>query len=369
VSDQAHRFLFCCRGSSDDGLGHVIRTRAVIDRLPAGIEAELVVLGRDECAAPLLEGLAVPWTISTGDGTITERAAAFEPNVVVFDTIGLERAVFESVAAGRLTASLSPIFDHLDQVDLAFSRTRYDHNGIASVAPGRHYGLEYAIVRPECRRSDSVLFEKHLGESPMAIAISMGGADAPNRTLEVLDALHDMPVPATFWVLLGEGYAHSYRALVDCVKRNHRQEIILAKTNQSMWRIMRNCSLAILAGGVTTYEAAYAGLPSINLLEREGHGFLVRELVERGAALIGGTVDDRGHEGVLREVTRLERDRDAVLAMHRATTGLIDGRGAERVLEELVRSAERKRALNAGPSGRAAGLVTAEMHLGRPRRD
>ena len=36
---------------------------------------------------------------------------------------------------------------------------------------------------------------------------------------------------------------------------------ILAKTNRSMWRVLGNCSLAILAGGVTSYEAAFAGCP------------------------------------------------------------------------------------------------------------
>ena len=338
-ADRERRFLFCCRGSAQDGLGHVIRPRAVIERLPDDASAELIVLGRDECAAPLLDGVAVPWSIVEGDDAVAARAAELDPGIVMLDTMTLDASVFESAAAGRVTASLSPIFDRLEQVDLAFSRTRYAQDGSVPDAPNRRHGLEYAIVRPDCRRIDTHLFGRHLAESPMAIAISMGGADAPNRTLEVLEALRGLGAPATFWVLLGEGYGHSYDALVEAVKRDHRHEVILAKTNQSMWRILRNCSLAILAGGVTTYEAAYAGLPSISLLDSEAHEFLVRELVEHGAALIGGAIDAGDGAALRAEVDRLEGDRETLLEMHQNSKQLIDGRGAERVLDEVMRHA------------------------------
>ncbi len=339
VAARERRLVFCCRGSARDGLGHVIRTRAVVDALPDGYAAELVVLAGDDVAAPLLEGVAIPFSFAGSDDGLRERVEAFDPGAVVLDTMSLDRGVFEAVAAGRVTASLSPIFDQLADVDLAFSRTRYLADGSVADAPSRRHGLDYAIVRPECRRIETGRFEGHLAESPMAIAISMGGADAPNRTLEVLDALRGLAAPATFWVLLGEGYAHSYNELVEAVKRDQRHEVILAKTNQSMWRILRNCSLAILAGGVTTYEAAYAGLPSINLLDTEAHSFLVRELVENGAALIGATPDTDGGEGLRQAVDELESDRAALLRMHTACHELLDGEGTRRVLDEVIGAA------------------------------
>jgi spore coat polysaccharide biosynthesis predicted glycosyltransferase SpsG len=334
------RLLFCCRGSAADGLGHVIRTRAVVDRLPGDVEAELLVLGGDRHPVALLGGLAVPWSLAADDEALAERAAAFDPGIVVLDTERLDRDVFETVADGRVTASLSPIFDQLADVDVAFSRTRYSADGSVPDAPNRRHGLDYAIVRPDCHRIEPATFEQHLQESPIAVAITMGGADAPNRTLEVVDALRGMAAPATFWVLLGEGYAHSYNDLVEAVRRDERHEVILAKTRQSMWRILRNCSLAILAGGVTTYEAAYAGLPSINLLSAPDHAFLVRELVERGAAECI-TSQPQG-EALRAAVDRLEADRPSLLRMHRASQGLVDGRGAERVLDEVLALAHRR---------------------------
>src|SRR5712691_971439 len=142
---RALRFLFVCRGSASDGLGHVVRTRAVIEALPRGAVAELVVIG-DTLAAGLLQGLPIEWTLVEDERLVAPRARALAPDIVVLDLLSLEAAVFDELGAGTVTVSLSPIFSFLDKVDLAFSRTSYAVDG-APDATHRRYGLAYAIVR------------------------------------------------------------------------------------------------------------------------------------------------------------------------------------------------------------------------------
>jgi spore coat polysaccharide biosynthesis predicted glycosyltransferase SpsG len=332
--------LLACRGSAADGLGHVIRTRAFAERLPAWVDARLVVLG-DGVAAPLLEGLDIEWSIARDDRALFSHATAIDPDVVVFDTISLEQYVFDAVAERAVTVSLSPIFDHLESVDLAFNRTRYERDGLAAAA-NRRYGLDYAILRAGCERIDTGFYRRNVERDRISIAVSMGGADAPNRTLQVIEGLRELTAPATFWVLLGEGYDHSYHQLVDAVRRDNRHEAILAKTNQSMWTILQNSSLAILAGGVTTYEAVYAGLPSVNLFESDDHRFLVRELVEAGAAIDGGLIDGDGVEAMRDAVAMLEADRDSLLDMHLRSRGMLDDHGADRVVGDIVSFVRRR---------------------------
>jgi spore coat polysaccharide biosynthesis predicted glycosyltransferase SpsG len=330
------RALFVCRGSAEEGLGHLIRTRAVVEAAAGVLEASVVAIG-DQHAATLLAGLPVPYRVVKREDEAVEHGAGAD--AVVFDLIRLSGAAWSGLTEGRLSVSLSPIFEHLSEVDLAFSRTRYPYPGCHPPQDGRHYGLEYAIVRPECRRIDTGTFAHGLDDDVLSLAIAMGGADAANRTLEVLQALRGLPAPATLWVLLGEGYAHSYRALVESVRLDARHEVILAKTNRSMWRILRNCSLAILAGGVTTYEAAYAGLPSINVLDRENGRELVRELIERGAAIDADVGGATGLDALAPIVAALEADRERLLHAHRAARGLIDGRGAERTALAIAAAA------------------------------
>ena len=179
------RWLFVCRGSAEDGLGHVIRTRALVERLPAGTAASVVVVG-DSLVEALLEGLDVPWTLVTADTGILDHLHALEPDVVVFDSIPLDRAVFNACRSRGFTVSISPIFDHLDDVELAFNRTRYLADGTTAIASNQRYGLEYAIVRPECVVISSDAYARQLNEETLSVAVSMGGADAPNRTLAFL---------------------------------------------------------------------------------------------------------------------------------------------------------------------------------------
>lgn len=340
--------LFVCRGSVADGLGHVMRTRAVADASPDALEAELVVIG-SEHAERVLEGTAAEVSVVAGEAEAVAIAERSSAQIVVFDLTEISAEAFEAITAGRVSASLSPIFPFLDRVDLAFSRTRYTGTGPQPAAEGRYYGLDYAVVRPECRRIDSAAYARGLEEESISIAISLGGADAPNRTLEVLGELRSLDAPATFWVLLGEGYSHSYNELVESVRRDRRHEIILAKTNRSMWRVLGNCSLAILAGGVTTYEAAFAGLPSINVLATSGDDFLIRELVEAGAAFDAGVLG-AATDSLVETSLSLAANHERLLASHRASQGLLDGGGAGRIVDRML---ERVSAGSVEAAGRA----------------
>lgn len=322
-----------------DGLGHLIRTRAVVEACPGRLDAHVIAIG-DRHAGALLADLAVPYAVVEDEAEAVVAARKWEFEVVVLDLTSLGKAAWEGLAPGRLNVSLSPVFDRLGDVDLAFNRTRYTQPEPQPRPEARRYGLEYAVVRPECRRIDTGTYARHLDEDVLSVAVSMGGIDAANRTRRVLQRLRELERPVELWVLLGEGYSHSYEDLVDAVQRDRRHEVILAKTNRSMWRILGNCSLAILAGGVTTYEAAFAGLPSINVLDVPEHGFLTRELLEHGVAIDVGTVD----QGTLAEtVGALERDRERLFRAHRASRGLLDGRGAIRVAEAIAMAATRRR--------------------------
>ena len=109
--------------------------------------------------------------------------------------------------------------------------------------------------------------------------------DPDNITLELLKHLKNLKEPAVFWVLLGESYHHRYNELIDIIRKDTIHEIILAKTNKSMWHILRNTSMAILTGGLTSYEAAYAGLPAINYFKEQSRSFLTKELEEKNLCL------------------------------------------------------------------------------------
>lgn len=271
--------------------------------------------------------------VLTGDeDEAVEAVEGAAADVVFFDTVRLGTVAFGRMRAGRAAVGLSPIFDRLEDLDLVFHRTRALSPALhALAASGRlRAGLEYAVVRPACERIGTAQFERALAADRLGVAVSMGGGDAGNLTLRTLRALVGCEEPLLIWCLLGEGYGHCYNELAGVACGEPRHEIILAKTSDSMWRVLGQCGLAVLAGGTVTYEAAYAGLPAVNRFPEASHEFLASELIERGGALSAGDSDDR----IVELVRALERDRGRLLAMHRRSRSLLDGRGAERIVAE-----------------------------------
>ncbi len=331
------RILVVCRGSSEHGLGHVMRARTVASWLSKRVPVDVLAIGDLEVIEPLLRGRGLTFWVEANLAGALPLYRRLNPQVVVFDTMEFPVDDFLAIKRDTMTVSLSPAFNCQPHVHLVFHRTQYltqDLIGLGSSVTIRR-GLDYVVLRETCHKIPEDTYIRNLNRGPLAVAISMGGVDATNHTLQLLTSISQLSTPLLLWVLLGEGYAHSYQALVDCVSADTRHEIILAKTTDSLWRVMETCSLAILAGGITTYEAAFAGLPSINLLRNDLGPPLLKELVERGVGIPAGPPFLAALPQVNAELVRLEQSRPELLQMHRSANGLIDGRGAERIANEI----------------------------------
>ncbi len=329
--------LFIAKGSVAEGMGHVIRTRTVARAMQQRTATHLAIIG-DAYAANLLVNRGIPFTQMADCAEVLSLYRSLQPDVVVFDMLVFEPAAFREINSGCFTASLSPVFNCLPDTDVVFHRTSVlgdDWTAGEGRGPAIRAGLSYAVINDHCKRIPTEIFQHHLNQDMLTVAISMGGSDVANKSLRILETIKAIDEQLLIWVMLGEGYLHSYQALVESV-RGSKHEIILAKTTTSMWRVLSTCSLAILAGGTTTYEAAYAGLPSINILESASRRFLIQELVEKGLSLCAGHTLDEALENLNPLVRNLYRHRDRLLAMHRASRDQIDDQGVQRIVERLI---------------------------------
>ncbi|MFQ5805854.1 MAG: hypothetical protein ACE5I3_05320 [Phycisphaerae bacterium] len=331
------RALFVCRGSTSVGLGHVMRCRTVAATMARRTEVHVVLIGEERIGRALLDG-HVPYTVLSDDVASLDVCRRVCPDVVVFDLLSFDERTFRAIAEQCRTVCISPIFDLLDQVDLAFSRAASpQHTELAGRGrPLLRAGARYATTAPHCRRISTSTYQRQLALNPLAVGICMGGADAANNTLRILEAVRRVPAGMLFWVLLGEGYVHSYQRLIDCVNADRRHEVILAKTRDSMWRILGGCAVVILAGGITNYEAAYAGIPAIITLADDGERWLLQDLIDAEVCRYVGAPLEAALPGIRETLTCLNRQRDELLAMHRRCKRLLDGRGAQRIVDEVL---------------------------------
>jgi spore coat polysaccharide biosynthesis predicted glycosyltransferase SpsG len=330
------RVLMICKGSAKDGLGHVTRTLSVALAMQQAFRVHIVVIG-DSFVENLLLGKGVDYSLVSSAGEAVELFNQLQPDIVVFDLLDLDEDSFIHIANSTLTVSLSPIFNHLNEVDYIYHRTSIlgDDWPTGQEKPVTKSGLEYAVINPTCRQIVEEYFRQNLLFQELSIAVSMGGTDAANKTLQVLKVIKTVPHKLLIWVILGEGYAHSYQDLLDSMK-DSKNEIILVKTNDSLWRILSTCSVAILSGGTTTYEAAYAGLPTINLIEDEQHAFLIQELLEKKVSVRAGSNWVEGLNCLPAILGDYFKHRDKLLCMHQNSKALIDGSGAERITQDIL---------------------------------
>jgi len=317
-----------CRGSIKDGLGHLLRTFARHAQSTHDVEVVAIVEPEIE---NVLSGLDCPVRFVRSDAEAIPHLRRYSPDALVFDTTRFEPTLMDAASTGFVLCSISPVFEHLARMDIVFTRTRRNPPLGCTRIFG---GLEYAIFNDHCLAIDDAAYERSLALRELPIALCMGGSDAANKTLLILQALAQIEEP-TIWVLLGEGYAHSYNRLVEAVSGDLRHEVILAKANRSMWRIMSNCALGIMAGGLTTVEAVYAGLPTLNIFDRAEHAGMLTELFEAGVCLNGGVVFGQSLNPAVDTLRRLFVQRNELRTMRQRSRGLVDLDGPRRVLHEL----------------------------------
>lgn len=328
------KVLFLCRGSLKDGIGHVTRTRALAEEFMETAAIKVVVIG-EPYIKNILSNYHFDYVIIENENNIMHHVEHFNPDIVIFDLLSMDSTIFKQVSKTViLTVSISPIFDHLQDVDLVFHRTR-------CVGPRwptsslKYCSLSYAIIGKHTRRIPDNFYRHTIQQNNLSIAISMGGTDAPNKTLKVIESLKKFTRPLLIWAILGEGYTHSYNELVGSIQ-DSQHEIILTKANNSMWRILNNCALLILSGGTTTYEASYAGIPTINILEKVENTFLIRELVESGVCVLleynNGDYSKKLNELLL----HFYENRSELLKMHNSSVDLLDKNGASRIMNVVL---------------------------------
>lgn len=322
------------KGGTHIGLGHLLRSRTFAKYCAQFAEVKIIAIMPNDLSAVFLEVREITHIVSLEQEAVVV-AISYKPDVVVFDMLSFEEGFFlEIIKFAKLSVSLSPVFNLASQVNLLFTRTRYFTPLKKTVIYG---GLQYSVFNSHCTRIDDNHFMKTLGRESLTIGVSMGGGDAPNKTLEVIRTLAQVRHPCMFWVLLGEGYSHSYNDLVSAIEKDTGHEIVLAKTNRSMWSILAHCSIAILAGGLTTIEAVYAGLPSINLFEKKEHlDAMAQELLDAKVCVNLGLFTPSAVSDIKNVVESLIDRKSEIKLMRENTKELVDNRGPERIFEKIL---------------------------------
>ncbi len=333
-----------CTGGTNLGFGHFFRSRAFAKAAPGTVSVRLFPVIEPDDAHFFKETAAITRVCHDEDEALA-AIIDFMPDVMVVDTVHSSEGFVLSLKSRINTmVSISPVFAQMRYVNYLFTRNPETPqlDGVTIFS-----GLEYAIFNETCQFIQDEIYFRNLSREFLTIGVSMGGGDAPNKTLRILRSVCQLEMPCTFWVLLGEGYRHSYQDLVDSIRRDSNHEVILAKTNRSMWNVFSNCAVAIVAGGLTTLEAVYAGLPTLNIFDRiENLNATGRQIFEQGAAENIGFFNEESLERLRERLRYYNVNKSGLLQMREQSKGKVDKLGASRIysrLEEILNGSQHQR--------------------------
>ena len=217
-----------------------------------------------------LGGERVDWLIADHYGLDEQWERALRPHVKKI-------MVIDDLADRRHDCDLL-----LDQNFFINGETRYD--GLVPPSCTKLLGPKYALLRKEFREARNNLRER--SDEAKRILVSFGGADPANITGMAIEGLSD-PKLLHLQVDVVIGSQNPNREKIEkLVQKRPGTALHIQATN--MAELMSNADLAIGAGGSTTWERLFLGIPSIVIPIAKNQIPPTRDLCDLGVIMSPG---------------------------------------------------------------------------------
>ena len=163
---------------------------------------------------------------------------------------------------------------------------------------------------------------------PLRVLVTFGQRDSNERTLCAVEGLH--LAASHFWasVIIGQDYQGG-DAVLAAVNGDKRFEIL--RNPDDLAGMFDQFDLSIGAPGVSQYERACCGLPTILVSQNERQEPLVAAWADCGAAI---AVSAKSAQ-IAAAIDSLDQDRSSLAAVRNAGLNSVDGLGARRLARDL----------------------------------
>ena len=339
----AARVLFLPDCGPEVGGGHVMRCLALARALMAR-GAVCAMLASAEAAGVLdafgPEGLERIGLGPTPDGGLVlaaaEAARGWRPDVVLIDHYGLAAA--DERRIGPVTSVIDDLADRPHAcrllVDPSLGRTADAYRGLTPAGCRVLAGPDYALLGPAYAEARAVsLHGRRPAERPRRLLVSLGLMDLHGVTGAVMDLIRPRLGDLVTDVVVGSA-APSLPALRALAEADPR--IRLHVDSRDMAGLIASADIGIGAGGVSTWERATLGLPSISLILADNQRPLAAELDHRGAVLAVEAWGPVFATALPAAFERLLADAPLRTRLSETSASLCDGGGAARVAEAVL---------------------------------
>ncbi len=193
-------------------------------------------------------------------------------------------------------------------------------------------GPEYAILRPEFRANRSGIKK---GGAVRQVLLSLGGGDDQGRTLFCLKAISKLDWEGVVYVVVGKANPN-IPAISAWIERSGDENIILSVAEPEMARVMASSDMAVISGGMTTFEAAVMGLPTLSMRIADNQRANVKAWSQLGVTKDLGEASDLTEASLCYHFLEILENAEMRRSMSQKGMNAVDGLGAERVVRLIT---------------------------------
>lgn len=219
--------------------------------------------------------------------------------------------------------------------DIVLNQNIYAHKGLyLNRSPDTQLllGMHYVLLRREFCQWQG--WTRQISAVALKVLVTLGGSDPDNVALKVIQGLQRVDVPGLEAVVVVGGSNPHYEQLQAAVKASPTP-ISLERNVTNMPELMAWADVAIGAGGSTTWELAFMGLPSLVLVLADNQRAIAEKLGEMGVAVNLGWHEYVSVAEIAQAMKQLLVSSGMRVKMSRCGRELIDGKGTARILMHL----------------------------------
>jgi UDP-2,4-diacetamido-2,4,6-trideoxy-beta-L-altropyranose hydrolase len=323
------RILFLPAYGAAVGGGHAFRAFTLAQML-AGRGATCGV-ALDEEGSRALHGFRPAEVEGIQRGDLAATARGFRADLVVIDDYSCDETQEAPLAAaGFKLAAIDDLANRKHVCDLlidpGFGRQVRDYQGLVPAGATVLAGPDYALLRPEFAEARHAALARRKTDFGHRILVSLGLTDVGGHTARTARLLAGL---APLDVVLGIDSPS-----LDAVRALPGVAVHVSARN--MAELIAQADVAVGAGGVSVWERACLGLPSIVLILADNQARMARAMDDAGLVIALDVRDEAFDQRLVTAVERLFSDGELRGRLSTRAAHLCDGQGAGRVAEALM---------------------------------
>lgn len=220
-------------------------------------------------------------------------------------------------------------------LDQTFGRKRTEYLGLVNPECQILCGTKYVLLRKEFHHWRASSLANRKNPKIRRILVSLGGVDSGNITRNILLALSECDIAPHVHVVLVLGHSCPWIDSTRQLIKGLKIKIELKLATRNMAELLANTDLAIGAGGTSTWERCYLGVPTIMVVLADNQREIASKLSAMGAVKLIGTGASLKAD-LDNAIRDLHESPSLMQTMARKSAELVSGQGARRVSKLML---------------------------------